>query len=51
MNVPIDDELHRRVNAARGMRGMKLREYVEEALRAAVERDETDRGIKPTGGG
>lgn len=43
MNVKIDDDLHRRVNAQRSLRGLKLYEYVEEALREKVERDEAAR--------
>jgi predicted HicB family RNase H-like nuclease len=43
VNVKIDDELHRRVNAQRSLSGLKLYEYVEEALREKVERDEAAR--------
>lgn len=43
VNVKIDDDLHRRVNAQRSLLGLKLYEYVEEALREKVERDEATR--------
>jgi hypothetical protein len=43
VNVKIDDDLHRRVNSQRSLLGLKLYEYVEQALREKVERDEAER--------
>lgn len=43
VNVRVDDELHREVNSERSLRGMKLAEYVEEALQRQVEHDKAVR--------
>lgn len=43
LNVNLPDELHRRAKAQAALRGVSLREYVEQAIAAAVEADEKAR--------
>lgn len=45
MNVPVDEGLHRRVRAAMALEGKRLYEFVDDALRAEVDRVEEKHGI------
>ncbi len=52
VNVPVREDLHRRVRAAMALEGERLYEFVEHALEAEVERVEAKHGItRPAGGG
>ena len=39
VHYELDDELHRQAKAAAAMRGVSLKQYLEDALRAAIEAD------------
>jgi Arc/MetJ family transcription regulator len=45
VNVPVDEELHRRVRAAMALEGERLYVFVERALRNEVGRVEAKHGI------
>jgi Arc/MetJ family transcription regulator len=45
VNVPVEEGLHRRVRAAMALEGKRLYEFVDDALRAEVERVEAKHGI------
>ncbi|MDA8045967.1 MAG: toxin-antitoxin system HicB family antitoxin [Actinomycetota bacterium] len=40
IHYEIDDDLHRRAKAQAAYRGVTLRAYIEQAIAAAVEKDE-----------
>lgn len=43
MNYSVPDELHRQAKSAAALKGVSLKQYVLDALSAAVERDQKQR--------
>lgn len=44
IHYEIDDDLHRRAKSAAALAGITLKQYIEDALRGSVERDERGKG-------
>lgn len=42
VHYEIDDELHRQAKAAAALRGISLKQFLEEALRAAIDTQSAD---------
>lgn len=43
IHYEIDDDLHRRAKSAAALAGITLKQYLEDALRSSIERDERSR--------